>query len=550
MQFYVIVKGEQEGPYTPQQIRGYLNMGHLHPTDMAWHEGLPDWRPLRDFPEFAPRGHRTPNYAAMAAMAIPKGPKRKIRKQKRGSPVATIVLVVLLLGAAGAGGWYYWKKHQEKVSAAKAAEEAAAAAAAKKVPAGTANAPTTLAGLNSWYAEPAAGQNAATFFQQGFLALQITESDKRSYTLPVIGRARLPQPNVTVPGGMKSTLRSFLERNQPAIVLFDRGAKCSGCRYPVDLTKGMAIALPHLPKVKEAAEMGELTAISQSAEDNSAEAGKGVLLALAAARTLEAEPLLISQLVRVGCQGIAIDSLEQTVNRIVLPAGTLTQLQAAFKAAAESEASGIGFNRALVSERIISASTFDLPPQQLQQLVASTISQGRQPSAAETAAQEGMLKDLKDQRQYFEDTLNQVLEARVDSLPGRLKADDTVTQRAAEAATKGYALCAMFLPSLSKVTSKEAASLAHLRIAQTAVALERFRAGGRGAYPNSLNELAPKILESVPADPFDGKPLRYRKFGEGYVLYSVGPDLKDDGGARRPGSDDLLFYVAKAPTTS
>jgi hypothetical protein len=37
-------------------------------------------------------------------------------------------------------------------------------------------------------------------------------------------------------------------------------------------------------------------------------------------------------------------------------------------------------------------------------------------------------------------------------------------------------------------------------------------------------------MPSVPADPFDGKPMRYRKLAKGYVVYSVGPDMKDEGG--------------------
>jgi hypothetical protein len=59
-----------------------------------------------------------------------------------------------------------------------------------------------------------------------------------------------------------------------------------------------------------------------------------------------------------------------------------------------------------------------------------------------------------------------------------------------------------------------------------------------------LAELAPSYLETVPVDPFDGQPLRYRTQGAGYVLYSIGPDLKDDGGTHLKGkSGDLVFAV-------
>ncbi|HLJ57486.1 MAG TPA: hypothetical protein VKT77_20780 [Chthonomonadaceae bacterium] len=37
-----------------------------------------------------------------------------------------------------------------------------------------------------------------------------------------------------------------------------------------------------------------------------------------------------------------------------------------------------------------------------------------------------------------------------------------------------------------------------------------------------------------PHDPFTSQPLHYRRDGQGFVLYSVGQDLKDDGGNDTP----------------
>ena len=51
-----------------------------------------------------------------------------------------------------------------------------------------------------------------------------------------------------------------------------------------------------------------------------------------------------------------------------------------------------------------------------------------------------------------------------------------------------------------------------------------------GRYPESLEELVPGILAEVPIDPFTGKPLVYRREGEGFIVYSLGSNQKDDGG--------------------
>ena len=38
---------------------------------------------------------------------------------------------------------------------------------------------------------------------------------------------------------------------------------------------------------------------------------------------------------------------------------------------------------------------------------------------------------------------------------------------------------------------------------------------------NSLDDLVPDLVNAVPADPFDGKPMRYVKQANGFRIYSV-----------------------------
>ena len=63
------------------------------------------------------------------------------------------------------------------------------------------------------------------------------------------------------------------------------------------------------------------------------------------------------------------------------------------------------------------------------------------------------------------------------------------------------------------------------------LAVERYRLARRGTPPQSLNELVPAFLPSVPEDPHvPGQPLVYRKGADSYVVYSVDANRKDDGG--------------------
>jgi hypothetical protein len=134
--------------------------------------------------------------------------------------------------------------------------------------------------------------------------------------------------------------------------------------------------------------------------------------------------------------------------------------------------------------------------------------------------------------------------------PKSLAADQGFEQAGESARRRYYLHSSMLLPSLGRTVRREGESLAHLRLALTALAIERFRATHR-KLPETLDALAPGY--SVPKDPFDGAPLRYRLLTKGYVVYSVGADRHDDLGREPPerkkssdtNSYDITFTVER-----
>ena len=73
---------------------------------------------------------------------------------------------------------------------------------------------------------------------------------------------------------------------------------------------------------------------------------------------------------------------------------------------------------------------------------------------------------------------------------------------------------------------------AQMAVLRAWVAVLRYQKD-TGSYPPSLKALVPRYLEAVPIDPFGGAtrpPLIYHKTASGFLLYSLGPDMKDDGG--------------------
>ncbi len=73
-------------------------------------------------------------------------------------------------------------------------------------------------------------------------------------------------------------------------------------------------------------------------------------------------------------------------------------------------------------------------------------------------------------------------------------------------------------------------------VLQVRVALERYKLAKK-EYPKVLAELVPVYLSAVPVDPFSGKPYGYRVEADGrFLFWSIGEDLKDDGGAMLGGN--------------
>jgi len=86
------------------------------------------------------------------------------------------------------------------------------------------------------------------------------------------------------------------------------------------------------------------------------------------------------------------------------------------------------------------------------------------------------------------------------------------------------------MPALARVNE-----LAHRFKADTystlvIIAILRY-AQDKGHYPSNLDELiAADYLKELPMDPWSDKPLVYKRTDDGFILYGVGSNFKDDGG--------------------
>jgi hypothetical protein len=88
----------------------------------------------------------------------------------------------------------------------------------------------------------------------------------------------------------------------------------------------------------------------------------------------------------------------------------------------------------------------------------------------------------------------------------------------------------ILFPVFEKARLTEAQSTTLRRGIRLMAVLEAYKLE-HGQYPDRLDQLVGSYVSTMPPDPFaDGKPFKYSRKGEKYLLYSIGQDFKDDGG--------------------
>ncbi len=111
-------------------------------------------------------------------------------------------------------------------------------------------------------------------------------------------------------------------------------------------------------------------------------------------------------------------------------------------------------------------------------------------------------------------------------------------------------LARILLPSLARAMELSERCKAEARVTRTAAAIRLFTLENKGQPPADLDALQAWIPAEELIDPFSGDRLVYERQGRGWVLYSLGENMVDDGGkvGDRPWTlDYVVRYPAPAP---
>lgn len=421
-------------------------------------------------------------------------------------PVVTQFFFLFLFSVAGCG-------HSDRPAVAKANQSIQATLEAIR----TTGAPISLTELDAWYVTRLPSENGAQLYIEAFSTL-------------VWADPKLP---------------AFLLKNRKTLELLHQGGMRTRCRYPVNLSDGPNALLPHLAKLKTCSELLSAEAESQAKNDRTDLATQALVDGIHLARSLDDEPLLISQLVKIAAIYFTMNGFETALNH---KAFTDQQLQRLQSEVHDAERAG-GLTRALAGERVNGIVFFQSSVTEQTKwikMITQSDDTWKDFDIARYRTSSVFLADFA----FFLDYSAKANTASALPFPDALAESSKLLDGLDEAKNKGYQLSGIFLTPTLKPLVKVAKITARLRVAEAVLAVERYRLAHEKTIPTSLIQLVPAFLTEVPKDPFDDQMLRYKRSSpNAFVVYSIGEDKKDDGGKTRPpgatgeGSYDVTFPV-------
>ena len=391
--------------------------------------------------------------------------------------------------------------------------------------------PVTLAELDDWYPRVPDEQNAALIYTNAFARMVYVSPEDNNPDRRQIADIKLPQRGQNLSTADAAELAAMIASNAPALQLLYSAPNLTNSRYPIDLKLGFQTLLPDLARVKGAVRLLAAEAAWHMANGERAKCAGSLQAAVKVASSLNAEPLLISQLVRFAAWSIIVSQLEHVLNATNFSTGEIISLQAAL-ADAEQPA---GAARALAGERTTGLAIFD-DPKMRPLIFGSGQPTGNGGTDLKTRA---LLSALlvcgifANDRSYYLESMTTNVDAVSLPYPARFRAAQQAGAAFATTPSRFYIFSRMLLPALGKFHLRDAEHATRVRVAQTVLAIERYGLAHTNVLPASLDLLVPEYLPSVPDDPCSGEKLRFKRLENGYVVYGVGPDGRDDGGQEK-----------------
>jgi hypothetical protein len=386
--------------------------------------------------------------------------------------------------------------------------------------------PSNAEELDKYYNHVPDAQNAALMMEDAFTILQ-NYPDARSNDVDHLKHS-LEKWSSFTPEQI-ALLSGYVQINSNALAKAEEALQLSQCRYPIDFSQGLSTLLPHLDPLKTLCLLEKFHASMALDAHHPSEASDNIVSIIGLASTLDAEPIVISKLVRISLLNIAVDALAQRLNYGEISVQEAKKLDEVFLKATKTNQMVNG----LVGDRAMNINIFRMTWADLKKYSDSDDDTSRLPQSNSRPLiyrVSGIFE--RDLRFYLQDMQTNISLAAMPP-PNYLQSSNASAQMMDLASRNYYFISVLLCPELGSLVAKDDYQLAQMRLADVALKIEHFRAD-EGRLPATLDELVPKYLSAVTIDPFDGQPLRFHHLDKGYVIYSVGRDGHDNGGRERP----------------
>lgn len=328
----------------------------------------------------------------------------------------------------------------------------------------------------------------------------------------------------------ETRLSEYLQQNEPVYGLLLEAAAKPGCQiadYAAAATSAEpAQILPDLAFMRDLARLTAARAVWEARHENPEQACVWLQQTVHLANALKDEPLLIAGLVRAAILGLANEAAWGVVcaNAVpqALPPGLLQELD-------------IAVRRELWAKVYDGERCFSNEVSQKQFMAMGRIFR---PLILEP-------NQLRINR-MTQDIMRCVREDRYDLRTAEKTQLVETYDHAEPAPWKPWrVLCDILAPAMVRSMSSMERAIAQGEAIRILIRLGSFHSE-HAAYPDTLEALQSASNESLPEDPFSGKPFAYRAQGNGFLLYSVGEDRNDDGGkpAEKRGPGDIVWCVS------
>ncbi|MFO1461219.1 MAG: hypothetical protein U1G08_17680 [Verrucomicrobiota bacterium] len=295
---------------------------------------------------------------------------------------------------------------------------------------------------------------------------------------------------------------------------------------PAHTSEAIGVLLPQLSRAKAISTLLRLRCAARLMAGDPAGALSDIEFNERWAHLVASDPLVINQLVAIAIQTIGTGMAWEGLVEHRWNEDQLRQLQSLFAARTPRE----DLLRALKGERAYALSLWD-------QAVRNPNADTREPAAVGTGVgiPRGLPRGWIRQNQISFVRLHELLSSPpfpwiVDPSTPRHTEREVLQQLAADRPWAYRKLAEMLLPALYQTTAKADRLLVVSRLSEVACALERYRLQHH-KYPETLEALSPTFLTAVPKDPCTAKAFQYRRTDpDHFVLYSLGPNGRDDGG--------------------